>query len=171
MNVQVGDIRSLSFENCTYDLVISISTLDHFVSLDEIQTAIEEVARVVKPGGRLIITLDNPANPIVWLRNILPSGALIKSKLIPYETGVTCKPDTLRKLCVGASLEVIEMTAVLHCPRVLAVATSRLFERRFGASKVSRYFLEFLGKFETMERWPTKYLTGHFTAIHLQKPL
>jgi hypothetical protein len=65
--------------------------------------------------------------------------------------------------------EVLETTAILHFPRVLAVALARYLERRAGNSTCNR-FLGFLMAFERLEYWPTRYLTGYFVAIRAQKP-
>ena len=70
VNYSVGDTLNLSAENNTYDCVFCISVLEHLE--EEIENgkyinkharkldkaAINECIRVVKPGGRVILTLD-----------------------------------------------------------------------------------------------------------------
>jgi SAM-dependent methyltransferase len=58
----VADVHALPFEPTSFDLVVSNSTLDHFESRDEIDHALDELARVLRPGGTLVVTLDNAAN-------------------------------------------------------------------------------------------------------------
>ena len=67
-----ADARHLPFSSNVFDHVVSNSTLDHFMSERELINAIREIYRVLRPGGQLILTLDNPANPVLALRRLLP---------------------------------------------------------------------------------------------------
>ena len=169
LKLYAADVRDLPFDDTSFDLIVSISTLDHFESQQEIQTALAELARVLRPGGQLLLTLDNLAHPAVWLRSILPQRLLLGLRLVPYQVGTTCGPRRLEAYCRNVGLEVTDTTAILHCPRALAVAGARLLERRASA-RTQRRYLEALMSFERLERWPTRFLTGHFTAIHARKP-
>jgi len=48
-----GDIESLPFADGTFDAVVNIQVLEH---LKEPRACVAEMARVLKPGGRLILT-------------------------------------------------------------------------------------------------------------------
>jgi SAM-dependent methyltransferase len=170
LEVHTADVRSLPFEDESFDVVVSISTLDHFDDKADIPRALAEIARVLRPGGRLLLTLDNLAQPVVWLRSILPDGPLLKLGLIPYRVGKTCTPGKLQKFVREAGLEVQEATAILHCPRVLAVACAGLLERH-ASPKIQARYLSLLSAFERLEHWPSRYLSGHFVAINAQKPV
>ena len=61
----VADVRSLPFAEASFGVVFSGSTLDHFESAADIQRSLGELYRVLRPGGTLILTLDNPANPLI----------------------------------------------------------------------------------------------------------
>jgi len=61
-----ADARGLPLRTASFDLVLSTSTLDHFDSRREFVAAIAEIARVLRPGGRLVLTIDNPSNPLYW---------------------------------------------------------------------------------------------------------
>ena len=84
------------------------STLDHFRSHSEIVTSLRELLRVLRPGGQLLLTLDNPANPLVGLRNALPFGLLHRLRIVPYYVGATCGPRGLRRLLPQVGFEVLE---------------------------------------------------------------
>ena len=71
-----ADVRCLPFVDGVFDLVVSNSTLDHFETSREIERAVAEIHRVLAPRGLFILTLDNPANPAVALRNALPFALL-----------------------------------------------------------------------------------------------
>jgi len=169
LTVVAADARRLPFAAGTFDLVFSNSTLDHFESQDEIFSSLGEISRVLRPGGRLILTMDNPANPAVALRNALPSGLLVRLGVIPYRTGVTCSAARLAQYLGSTGLEVSSTTYIMHCPRIIAVTAARWLEgRRTG--RAARQFLRWLGACEKLEGLPTRSWTGYFTAIIAVKP-
>ena len=56
----VGDGRALPFEDASFDHTYSISVLEH-IDGDGAAAALRELARVVKPGGRVLVTLPYAA--------------------------------------------------------------------------------------------------------------
>ena len=163
-----ADVRHLPFKEESFDVLVSNSTLDHFRTREEIAVSLRELHRVLRKEGQLIVTLDNLANPIIAARNLLPFKLLNGLGIVPYFVGVTCGPGRLQKLLREAGFEVKDATAVLHCPRVIAVFLARLLGARSKPSAQLR-FLRGLLKFERMSRWPTRYLTGHFVAVRAEK--
>lgn len=164
----VADVRSLPFAEASFDVVFSGSTLDHFESAADIQLALGELCRVLRPGGMLVLTLDNPANPIIWLRNGPLLGLLRRIGIVPYQVGATLGPRSLERAVQAAGLDVVEATAVLHCPRAIAVALAGPMERLSRSWQET--FLRHLQTWERLERWPTRWLTGHYVAVHAIKP-
>ena len=164
----VADVRSLPFSEASFDVVFSGSTLDHFESAADIQTALGELCRVLRPGGTLILTLDNPANPLIWLRNGPLLGLLRRIGIVPYQVGATLGPRALERAVHAAGFTVIETTAVMHCPRAIAVAVAGPMERASRSWRES--FLHNLQAWDRLERWPTRWLTGHYVAVHAVKP-
>ena len=160
----VADVRSLPFAEASFDVVFSGSTLDHFESAADIQTALGELCRVLRPGGTLILTLDNPANPLIWLRNGPLLRLLRRIGIVPYEVGATLGPRSLERAVQAAGLDVVETTAVIHCPRAIAVAVAGPLERL--SRSWQEMFLRHLRTWERLERWPTRWLTGHYVAVH-----
>jgi len=57
----VGDVRDLPFRDESFDAIYSMGTIEHF---DETERAVEEMARVLRPGGRFLClefsTVDVP---------------------------------------------------------------------------------------------------------------
>ena len=159
-----ADVRCLPYANGAFDIVVSNSTLDHFTSRDQIVTSLRELNRALAPNGRLLLTMDNLANPAVWLRNALPFTWLNRLGVLPYYVGATCGPRRLKRYLKQAGFDIIETTAILHCPRVVAVALARYLNRRLN-KETQRRFLGFISAFERLERWPTRYLTGYFVAV------
>ena len=164
----VADVRRLPFREGTFDVVVSNSTLDHFGTHEEIMSSLRELYRVLRPSGRLLPTLDNPANPVVALRQVLPFDVLNRLGVLPYYIGATLGPHRLRRILRQLGFEVMEMGAVLHCPRMPAVVLCRLLAR-YATSAMQRRFLHLLMAFEGLSRWPTRLLTGHFVAVRALK--
>jgi SAM-dependent methyltransferase len=159
----VADVRRLPFAEGTFDVVVSVSTLDHFETAADLEAGLAELRRVLVPGGTLVVTLDNGRNPVVALRNRLPLGILRRAGVVPYFVGATYGPQRLQRVLVESGFDVKEVTVVLHCPRALAVLGSSLLEGGAGETGRRRY-LRFLRGFERLERAPTRSLTGYFAA-------
>jgi SAM-dependent methyltransferase len=164
----VTDVRHLPFSSGRFDCVLSDSTLDHFEDEKQIQRSLEELSRVLCPRGTLLLTMDNPRNPLVALRNLYPA---IWQRLgaVPYSVGVTCSARRLRQLLEAAGFEVIEMSAILHVPRVLVVAVCRWIERLRGVREPAAWWLRWLNRFEILGRLPCRQLSGHFVAVAARK--
>jgi SAM-dependent methyltransferase len=167
--VAAADLRSLPFADGSIDAVASLSTLDHFQTLSELTAGLRELHRVLSPGGHLLLTLDNLGNPFVALRNVLPFSWLHRLGLVPYRVGKTVGPRRLQALVEELGMEVKEVDAVLHVPRVLAVALANLVDR-LGRDWIRREFLGALLAFERLARLPTRFLTGYFVALHARRP-
>ncbi len=160
-----ADARALPFEDGCFDVVLSNSTLDHFPSRADVERGLGELHRVLRPGGALILTLDNLANPLVALRNVLPFGLLHRLGLVPVYVGASCGPRRMRRMLEAAGFGIEETTAVMHCPRVVAVPLCRLFDRRSERTG-GRALLRALSACEYLDRLPTRFLTGHFVAAY-----
>ncbi len=168
-----ADVRRLPFEDESFDAVVSNSTLDHFRSVDDIAKALVELRRVLRADGTIILTLDNPTNPLVALRGLLPRSAFdavwsrhgeLAARIAPDSLGATCGTSTLERLVSAAGFRVSDRGAIMHCPRVLAVVISDQLQRHASAAAAER-FLHALLLFEVLERLPTRFFTGHFVAI------
>ena len=163
-----ADVRQLPFEDDSFDAVVSISTLDHFESRAEILAGLRELTRVLRPGGQLLLTLDNLANPVVLLRNALPLRWLMGLRVVPYYVGATCGPRRLARYAGEAGLDVLDTAAIMHCPRVLAVPLARWLAKN-GSDRAQERLLRALTSFEKLAGWPTRFLSGHFVAIRATK--
>ncbi|MGC4082237.1 MAG: class I SAM-dependent methyltransferase [Vicinamibacterales bacterium] len=70
LSVDVGDMRQLPFDDRSFDAAMSIAAIDH-LGWDGIATSLRETARVLKPGGELLIV---GLNPDLWVRLAIPSS-------------------------------------------------------------------------------------------------
>jgi len=163
-----ADARNLPIAGSSIDCVLSLSTLDHFNDKAEIRKSLAEVFRVLRPGGTLVLTLDNPDNPAVRLRNSVPTNVLYRTGLVPYQVGETLSEREMRRELADLGFEVTSLAHILHCPRVLAVPLSGLAARLPSAGQ--KLWLSMLFGWELLEKLPTARWTGHFVAALARKP-
>ncbi len=167
-NIAVSDARVQAFKSGVFDRIISNSTLDHFPEKRDLIKSLKELCRILKPGGVLIIALDNPWNPVVFLRNILPHRLLRLFGVIPFYMGVTLsRPELVSELELNG-FKVSDSSAIVHSPRILAIWTGHIFNR-LGSKKITAYFHRFLRAFELLEKFPAKFITGYYVAVKAVK--
>lgn len=66
VDLQLGDAQNLTFPDASFDTVIATLTL---CSIPDDRTAVAEMARVLRPGGRLVL-LDHVASPTRAVRTV-----------------------------------------------------------------------------------------------------
>ena len=163
LHAVAADVRSLPFADSTFDVVVSNSTLDHFPTRDDVLAGLRELTRILGRRGELLLTLDNPANPIVAVRNLTPYFWR-RVGIVPYPVGMTLGRRSLDRALQQLGFDVVDEAAFMHCPRVLAVAMAGFLQRHAGPRSQKR-FMAALGAFERMAKWPTRYVTGYYVAV------
>jgi len=106
----VSDVRALPFRDASFDAIYSMGTIEHF---DETEHAVEEMARVLKPGGRAIVGVPNRHDP--FLRPLLAT-ALQALGLYAYGYEKSYSRRALREMLERAGLTVVAETAILFIP-------------------------------------------------------
>ena len=159
-----ADVRRLPLADKRVDVVLSNSTLDHFDTEVEIEQSLQELARVLKPGGILLVTLDNPRNVLfALLRAAVPWMGL------SYRLGKTLPLNKLLGILDRAGLESQSTGWLLHNPRFVSTLLFLVLRRLLG-TRADPAIQWFLGVFSSFEKLPTRSLTGVFIAVCARKP-
>ena len=164
-----ADVRHLPLADDVLDMIVSNSTLDHFSSRADISIGLQQLYRVLRPGGQLLITLDNLGNPAIALRNRLPLPWLHWLGIVRYQVGVSLTPRGLEQALRAVGFDVLELTTLMHHPSVAAVALARMLQRR-ASPAVQRRYMRLLMDLECLSDCPTRFLTAHFVAVRAGKP-
>lgn len=159
----VASVAKLPFDDGYFQAIFSGSTLDHYDSKLEILESLRELHRVLGRNGRLFITMDNPHNPMIWLRNGLLRTVGTSLGWIPYQMGKTMRCRELVSGLREIGFQIEAVTALQHCPRWWVVRRLKRMEGA-GAATTERY-LDRLGRYERLERLPSRYVTGHYLAV------
>lgn len=159
------DVRQLALAPESVDVVFSNSTLDHFESATELDRSLGELARILRPGGTAIITLDNSRNPLYWLLRLVA-----KSGRSPFPMGVTTSLAGLVGRLQTAGLEITDTDYLIHNPRVVSTLAFLALRKIFGRS-ADRPVRWLLRAFAALDRLPTRGLTACFVAVSARKPV
>ena len=62
-----GSGDELPFEDACFDVVVTVAALHHIADADAVRATLAEMARVTRPGGRIVVWDHNPRNPY-WKR-------------------------------------------------------------------------------------------------------
>lgn len=160
----VMDVRKLALASESIDVVFSNSTLDHFQTASELDRSLGELARVLRPGGTAIVTLDNRRNPLYWLLRLAA-----RIGWSPFPLGVTTSLPGLVAKLEDVGMEVTETDYLIHNPRVVSTALFLALRKMFG-SRADGAVALILRAFSFMDRLPIRGLTACFVAARALKP-
>lgn len=147
--------------------MVSTSTLDHFDDAADLERALRELHRVLRPGGSFIVTLDNASNPLIAVRNVLPFGLLHRVGLVPYPTGRTLGLDGLRERVGAAGFVVNAVDTIMHVPRLAVRSAAPAVVR--DPARIDR-FLSALLRMESPLPFPLRRVSGQFVAVRATRP-
>ena len=159
-----ADARSLPLTTGAVDLIVSPSTLDHMASPRDIEEALRELYRVLRPGGCIALTLDNPWNPVYPLLR-----ALCATPWGPFKLGCTLSRRELDRMLRNIGFEPFAWQPIIHNPRVFSTLYFLALRRLMG-DRAEPWVARAIKLFETLDRLPTRSLTCCFHAVCAAKP-
>jgi len=68
VNLHLADVRFLPFGDNSFDYAISVATYHHIQGRTDMLVALQELKRVLKPGGEAFITVWNRWQPRFWFK-------------------------------------------------------------------------------------------------------
>ncbi len=160
----VTDVRRTALRPSCFDLIVSNSTLDHFKTPAELRASLAELARLLRPGGTLVVTLDNPRNPLYRILRWLS-----RRRFAPFSLGCTASRRELNAWLEASGLNVTANDWLIHNPRLLSTALFLALRRALGRS-ADPPIRALLGLFSLLGRLPTRSLTACFVAACARKP-
>jgi SAM-dependent methyltransferase len=156
------------FADGAFDVVVSTSTLDHFTTPECIWASLDALCRLLKPSGVLVLTMDNPANPLIRLRGGRMLSALRKIRMVPYHVGPTACAGKLREHLEKSGLTVEMVDHVMHFPRVVGLHAANLTDR-LGIGFGQKLLLRTMAVCEHLVPGWLRAVTGHYSAIIARK--
>jgi len=160
LNLCVSDVRKLALKDNKFDLIISTSTLDHFPEMD---VALKELYRVLKPKGVIILTLHNATNLLVYLMYKLMKS--FRKYPFGYAEGANSLGKT-KQLMRSVGFDIEDSTAIIHVPPLLPTIINEIYRR--GNSKIlAKVCQKITGLSEIIGKSNAflKYLTGYCVAV------
>jgi SAM-dependent methyltransferase len=160
--VVAADMRQLAIRDAALDLVVSPSTLDHFQTREEIETALGEIGRVLRPGGTAILIFDNPHNPLYPLLRVVARW------VAPFRLGRTLDRRTLCLALDALGFDILGHRYVIHNPRgilTLVNLSLRAVLGRFAEPPIRGL----LSAFAALDRWPSRAISACFVAVGARK--
>ncbi len=160
----VADVRQLPLASDSLSFALSPSTLDHFEIDQDLQVSLRELHRVLRPGGKLVITLANRSNmgdPLLRLA--------VRLGLAPYFIGTRYTAAELRQELETAEFCVLDQTAIVHHPRLMATAMAQI-GRLIRWKPLLMAMQRLLLSMQRLESTRWRYATGCFVAALAEKP-
>ncbi len=106
----VSDVRRLPFCDGSFDVIYSMGTIEHFA---ETEATVGELARLLRPGGRLILGVPNRHDP--FLRPLMVA-ILYRLGLYAYGYEKSYSRRNLRRMMEAAGLDVQMESGLLFMP-------------------------------------------------------
>lgn len=131
LRFQVADATALPFDDASFDVVVSFSTIDHIVDAEGRQRVVNEMARVTKPGGRVVVTVPNR-----WNRGYAKRAKFFGEEAALDSFEYCFSPPELKRMVGQAGLDIVRFTSVSELP---ILAPRLLLPRRLRRPLVGVY--------------------------------
>lgn len=115
LRAPVSDCRWLPFREGSFDGIYSMGTIEHFL---ESEQAVQEMFRVLRPGGRVILGVPNRWDP--FLRPLMVA-IMYRLGLYDYGYEKSFSRKALRRMMEEAGFEVTDESGILFIPGWLRI--------------------------------------------------
>ncbi len=157
-----GDIRDLPFRDGSFDFVYTMGTIEH---IDEYPRAVEEVFRVLAPGGRAVIGVPHKWD--LWLRPLFVEILDHMGKYL-YSPEKAFTVRELREVVEASGLVVTGRTGLLALPWFLRMGELWLYTNRVPLWRLSPLLLAPFDALEAAREWPAAF--RYLVAVVAEKP-
>lgn len=157
----VADVRGIPFKENTFDLVISPSTLDHFLEID---VALNEIYRILKPGGTFAITLNNRYNFLFVLNSyFLHALGILSFKNFHYS------PKGIKNVLESNGFFIKDKRPIVHIPFLFPTVSNFLqyFNTRY-LNNLDSFCMNLIKKYSSYKT-VLHYISGWFIAVIAEK--
>lgn len=176
-SVKKGSIYELPFKDKTFDAVVCSEILEH---LDDEETALKEIHRVLKPGGIFLVSVPHENFPFSWdplnwiLMRVFKTHV---NKDIWWLAGIWAdhvrlyKPNALRSTIKDAGFKVTYMKKYIHwCwpfTHFMLYAVGKNIVERLGSSEFDRFNFQ---KNRPLARFLAKFVALPSTLLDKRLP-
>ncbi|MBA7637300.1 hypothetical protein ES703_44943 [subsurface metagenome] len=108
VDLSLADVSSLPYPDETFDWAISVATYHHIKGKEKKRAALNELRRVLKPGGEAFITVWNHWQPRFWFKSKEVAVPWRKKGKTLYRYYYLFSYPELEKLVKQAGFEVLK---------------------------------------------------------------
>lgn len=130
----------LPFPNERFDAIVATGVLEY---VDDLRSSLGEFARVLRPGGRAVVSIPNSRAPYgVWRRRVWYAGVNAAKRLLRFGRPVRPRADRVIPL---AQLEALlseagfQVQAIRHAARLVVPSPLDSIAPRFAARVAGRF--------------------------------
>lgn len=137
LKFHVENASQLSFPDQCFDIVVSFSVIDHIPEAENRRKAVDEMCRVLKTGGHLVLTVPNRWD---WRRTYICRKKQKRGEF-PHGYEYQFSPLELKRMIKDNGLKIIDRASTEFNP----VSNICRFLRLTGLQRVFMYFGERFG--------------------------
>ena len=138
--------------------------MDHFEAQADIGLLLDEIIRVLRPGGVLLLTLDNPWNPLYHVLRWMS-----RRGWMPFELGETASLESLERMLRDRGLQIQNTAHLIHNPRGISTVLFLTLRKLLG--KLGDFPIRtLLDGFVLLGKLRSRAITGCFLAVSAVKP-
>jgi SAM-dependent methyltransferase len=161
----VADINKTPFKKNSFDLIISLSTLDH-LKVKDFYNVIKQFELILKPKGQVFLTLDNKHNKLYFLEFFF-----WKYLFSIYDRDKCYEISDVKRILKGSKLKIVGIDAVMHFPafidKILIFINLFFPETKIFTDKLSELIVKITNKYvNTAEK---RILFGRFLSFKIEK--